>query len=202
MLRNLERISRENYEIFVCRKMPKTLDITGILRGQKEQLRAGFQDRLVMTASIPLHRKIFHRCMCCVARRGSLFLAPHTAVNLFRLYYTMKQKCLLAMAFLRSRQYMRYAQAYKGEAERARLLRIYYTIFPRGKQEIFSLFPRLSVFSVTFPTLVPLRVSDFTHVVPLLSSAEHILDYTRFRAEGDAPLALRSFCRNSSYRLQ
>ena len=84
----------------------------------------------------------------------------------------------------------------------ARLLRIYYTIFPRGKQEIFSLFPRLSVFSVTFLTLVPLRVSDFTHVVPLLSSAEHILDYTRFRAEGDAPLALRSFCRNSSYRLQ
>ena len=34
--------------------MPKTLDITRILRGQKEQLRAGFQDRLVMTASITL----------------------------------------------------------------------------------------------------------------------------------------------------
>jgi hypothetical protein len=31
--------------------MPKTLDITRILREQKEQLRAGFQDRLVMTAS-------------------------------------------------------------------------------------------------------------------------------------------------------
>ena len=34
--------------------MPKTLDITRILREQKEQLRAGFQDRLVMTASITL----------------------------------------------------------------------------------------------------------------------------------------------------
>ena len=54
MLRNLERISRENYEIFVFKKMPKTLDITRILREQKEQLRAGFQDRLVMTASITL----------------------------------------------------------------------------------------------------------------------------------------------------
>ena len=54
MLRNLERISRENYEIFVFKKMPKTLDITRILREQTEQLRAGFQDRLVMTASIPL----------------------------------------------------------------------------------------------------------------------------------------------------
>ena len=54
MLRNLERISRENYEIFVCRKMPKTLDMTRILREQKEPLRAGFQDRLVMTASITL----------------------------------------------------------------------------------------------------------------------------------------------------
>ena len=32
--------------------MPKTLDITRILRGQTEQLRAGFQDRLVVTASI------------------------------------------------------------------------------------------------------------------------------------------------------
>jgi len=31
--------------------MPKTLDITRILREQKEQLRAGFQARLVMTAS-------------------------------------------------------------------------------------------------------------------------------------------------------
>ena len=54
MLRNLERISRENYEIFVWWKMPKTLDIARILREQKEQLRAGFQDRLVMTASITL----------------------------------------------------------------------------------------------------------------------------------------------------
>ena len=34
--------------------MPKTLDITRILREQKELLRAGFQDRLVMTASITL----------------------------------------------------------------------------------------------------------------------------------------------------
>ena len=34
--------------------MPKTLDMTRILREQKEQLRAGFQDRLVMTASITL----------------------------------------------------------------------------------------------------------------------------------------------------
>ena len=34
--------------------MPKTLDMTRILREQKEQLRAGFQDRLVMTASISL----------------------------------------------------------------------------------------------------------------------------------------------------
>ena len=34
--------------------MPKTLDITRILREQKEQLRAGFQDRLVMTTSITL----------------------------------------------------------------------------------------------------------------------------------------------------
>ena len=34
--------------------MPKTLDITRILREQKEQLRAGFQDRLVMPASITL----------------------------------------------------------------------------------------------------------------------------------------------------
>ena len=32
--------------------MPKTLDITRILREQKKQLRAGFQDRLVVTASI------------------------------------------------------------------------------------------------------------------------------------------------------
>ena len=31
--------------------MPKTLDITRILREQKEQLRAGFQDRFVMTAA-------------------------------------------------------------------------------------------------------------------------------------------------------
>ena len=54
MLRNLERISRENYEIFVFKKMPKTLDMTRILREQKELLRAGFQDRLVMTASITL----------------------------------------------------------------------------------------------------------------------------------------------------
>ena len=54
MLRNLERISRENYEIFVFWEMPKTLDITRILREQKEPLRAGFQDRLVMTASITL----------------------------------------------------------------------------------------------------------------------------------------------------
>ncbi len=37
--------------------MPKTLDITRILREQKEQLRAGFQDRLVMTASITLQVK-------------------------------------------------------------------------------------------------------------------------------------------------
>jgi len=29
--------------------------MTRILRGQKEQLRAGFQDHLVMTASITLH---------------------------------------------------------------------------------------------------------------------------------------------------
>ena len=56
MLRNLERISRENYEIFVFKKMPKTLDITRILREQKKQLRAGFQDRLVMTASITLRK--------------------------------------------------------------------------------------------------------------------------------------------------
>jgi hypothetical protein len=35
--------------------MPKTLDITRILREQKKQLRAGFQDRLVMTTSISLH---------------------------------------------------------------------------------------------------------------------------------------------------
>ena len=41
--------------------MPKTLDITRILREQKEQLRAGFQDRLVMTASITLR---------VIARRG------------------------------------------------------------------------------------------------------------------------------------
>ena len=34
--------------------MPKTLDMTRILREQKELLRAGFQDRLVMTASISL----------------------------------------------------------------------------------------------------------------------------------------------------
>ena len=54
MLRNLERISRENYEIFVFKKKPKTLDITRTLREQKEQLRAGFQDRLVMTTSISL----------------------------------------------------------------------------------------------------------------------------------------------------
>ena len=44
MLRNLERISRENYEIFEWWKMPKTLDMKRILREQKEQLRAGFQD--------------------------------------------------------------------------------------------------------------------------------------------------------------
>jgi hypothetical protein len=31
--------------------MPKTLDMTRILREQKEQLRAGFQDRFVMTAA-------------------------------------------------------------------------------------------------------------------------------------------------------
>ncbi len=37
--------------------MPKTLDMTRILREQKEQLRAGFQDRLVMTASITLRVK-------------------------------------------------------------------------------------------------------------------------------------------------
>ena len=36
--------------------MPKTLDITRILREQKEQLRAGFQDRLVMTTSITLRK--------------------------------------------------------------------------------------------------------------------------------------------------
>ena len=41
--------------------MPKTLDITRILREQKEQLRACFQDRLVMTASITLR---------VIARRG------------------------------------------------------------------------------------------------------------------------------------
>ena len=41
--------------------MPKNLDITRILREQKEQLRAGFQDRLVMTASITLR---------VIARRG------------------------------------------------------------------------------------------------------------------------------------
>ena len=41
--------------------MPKTLDMTRILREQKEQLRAGFQDRLVMTASITLR---------VIARRG------------------------------------------------------------------------------------------------------------------------------------
>ena len=35
--------------------MPKTLDITRILREQKEQLRAGYQDHIVMTASITLH---------------------------------------------------------------------------------------------------------------------------------------------------
>ena len=51
MLRNLERISRENYEIFVFWKMPKTLDITRILREQKELLRAGFQDRLTTFAA-------------------------------------------------------------------------------------------------------------------------------------------------------
>ena len=109
----------------------------------------GFQDRLVMTASIPLHRKIFHRCMCCVARRGSPFLAPHTAANLFRLYYTMKQKCLLAMAFLRSRQYMRYAQAYKGEAERLASQGFYAYIipyFPAGSKRFF-LFSRGFLFS-------------------------------------------------------
>ena len=38
--------------------MPKILDITRILREQKEQLRAGFQDRLVMTASITLRMKL------------------------------------------------------------------------------------------------------------------------------------------------
>ena len=36
--------------------MPKTLDMTRILREQKEQLRAGFQDRLVMTTSISLRK--------------------------------------------------------------------------------------------------------------------------------------------------
>ena len=36
--------------------MTKTLDITRILREQKEQLRAGFQDRLVMTTSISLRK--------------------------------------------------------------------------------------------------------------------------------------------------
>ena len=60
MLRNLERISRENYEIFVWWKMPKTLDITRILREQKKQLRAGFQDRLVMTTSIPLRIRLLN----------------------------------------------------------------------------------------------------------------------------------------------
>ena len=40
--------------------MAKTLDITRILREQKEQLRAGFQDRLVMTASICLRVKILN----------------------------------------------------------------------------------------------------------------------------------------------
>ena len=63
MLRNLERISRENYKIFVWWKMPKTLDITRILREQKELLRAGFQDRLVMTASISLRNYDALRCI-------------------------------------------------------------------------------------------------------------------------------------------
>ena len=38
-------------------KIAKTLDITRILREQKELLRAGFQDRLVVTASIFLRMK-------------------------------------------------------------------------------------------------------------------------------------------------
>ena len=42
--------------------MPKTLDMTRILREQKKQLRAGFQDRLVMTASITLRRVSFAKC--------------------------------------------------------------------------------------------------------------------------------------------
>ena len=60
MLRNLERISRENYEIFVWWKMPKTLDITRILREQKKQLRAGFQAAWGSSQIVPNNHE-FHR---------------------------------------------------------------------------------------------------------------------------------------------
>ena len=42
MLRNLERISRENYEIFVFMKMPKSLDMTRIFEGTKGTSARGF----------------------------------------------------------------------------------------------------------------------------------------------------------------
>ena len=50
--------------------MPKTLDITRILRKQKKQLRAGFQDRLVMTASIFLRMFVFSYCLPCGKTNG------------------------------------------------------------------------------------------------------------------------------------
>ena len=63
--------------------MPKTLDITRILREQKEQLRAGFQDRLVMTASITLHNYDAQLCIVIMElkRSGSASLLDESASN-------------------------------------------------------------------------------------------------------------------------
>ena len=70
--------------------MPKTLDITRILREQKEQLRAGFQDRLVMTASICLRKRgatqlhLSYGVKCNVARRvcsSNPLRIPHPKID-------------------------------------------------------------------------------------------------------------------------
>ena len=64
--------------------MTKTLDITRILREQKEQLRAGFQDRLVMTASITLRKYDATACII-LTELGEMRLGEPCSANPLRI---------------------------------------------------------------------------------------------------------------------
>ena len=68
----------------------------------------------------------------------------------------MKQKCLLARAFLRSRQYMRYAQAYKGEAERLASQGFYAYIIPYFC-EFFNRCSKMNTTPIILPDVRPFQ---------------------------------------------